>query len=1022
MTDKSVRQDVFAGIAAQRQALRDASLVIPEPAPLPERVLPLEALDPAATFTPAEKLDTPEKLRAELARQRERRGPFLRDLAPALPETRLVAPVGEFDWRLQTDGDRADFAGVLRGEGAWERVAIPHYGGPLGRATAYYRACLEVTEAMLANGALFVRFNGVDYKAHVFFNGSLLGSHEGFFAPFEFDATDVARVGQNTLLVVVENDAICMGNDSWGEGGNLYEGDKIYAATGPGYDEPDVGWHHCPPGMGIYQPVRVEARARAHVHDLFVRPLSLAGEAEAWIEVWNSERTRRDVTLSLAVHGRNFSGTVIAGMPVEQTALGPGINYLRVPLSLSNPRVWSPDEPWLYQLQVRVLDADGETLDAAGKQFGIRRFRMEEREEPKGRFYLNDREIRLRGANTMGFEQQDVMKGDRQQLIDDILLAKICHMNFWRITQRPVQAEVYDCCDRLGLMTQTDLPLFGVLRRNQFCEAVRQAEEMERLVRAHPCNIMVSYINEPFPGAQDKPHRHLLRDELERFFLAADQAVHQANPDRVIKAVDGDYDPPASGFPDNHCYCGWYNGHGVDLGRLHKGYWQAVKPGWHYGCGEFGTEGLDPVETMRKYYPAFWLPQGPDEEADWTPDRIRQAQTGRFHYLWFETQHTLADWVRESQNHQARMTRVMTKAFRRDSRMNSCAIHLFIDAFPSGWMKAIMDVDRNPKPAYFAYREALTPLMVNLRTDRRRFFAGEDIAIEAWVCNDMPTAPETAELRCQLMVNGRVTAAGRYRVHVPTSGAECGGVIRAQAPTVNERTTLTVQLALVDDAGNVLHDAALPVDVFPALPAEDMPRACVVGATDGKAAQLAAELGMPAVFAGPNDETDVILIDDPSAFADGEAAISRAVQSGACAVLLEWPEGTHRIASSDVNVTACGMGACHVVSRATGHPLVAGLRPEDFRLWYDPDADMVTPLLERTFAAEGWTPILASGNGDWAGAWGPALAAAERADGKGMWRICQVQLAGRTRHNPPAAIFARRLLGAADAWADTRQR
>ena len=122
---------------------------------------------------------------------------------------------------------------------------------------------------------------------------------------------------------------------------------------------------------------------------------------------------------------------------------------------------------------------------------------------------LNGRPIRLRGANTMGFEQQDVMKQDWDQLRDDILLAKICHMNYWRITQRPVQAEVYEMCDRLGFLTQTDLPLFGQIRRNQFAECVRQAEEMERLVRAHPCNITVSYINEPFPNASGRAHRHL---------------------------------------------------------------------------------------------------------------------------------------------------------------------------------------------------------------------------------------------------------------------------------------------------------------------------------------------------------------------------------------------------------------------------------------------------------------------------------------------------------------------------------
>ena len=82
---------------------------------------------------------------------------------------------------------------------------------------------------------------------------------------------------------------------------------------------------------------------------------------------------------------------------------------------------------------------------------------------------------------------------------------------------------------------------------------------------------------------------------------------------------------------------------------------------------------------------------------------------------------------------------MMTEAFRRDRRMTSFAIHLFIDAFPSGWMKAIMDVDRGPKPAYFAYRDALTPLMANLRSDRHAFFSGEEVRLEDWGYNDLVT-------------------------------------------------------------------------------------------------------------------------------------------------------------------------------------------------------------------------------------------------------------------------------------------
>lgn len=117
----------------------------------------------------------------------------------------------------------------------------------------------------------------------------------------------------------------------------------------------------------------------------------------------------------------------------------------------------------------------------------------------------------------MGFEQQDVMNGNFNQLIDDILLAKLCNMNFLRLTQRPVQEEIYDYCDRLGIMIQTDLPLFGVMRKTKFAEGVRQAEEMEKLVRSHPCCIVDTFINEPFANGRDEPHRHMTRDEMEDF-------------------------------------------------------------------------------------------------------------------------------------------------------------------------------------------------------------------------------------------------------------------------------------------------------------------------------------------------------------------------------------------------------------------------------------------------------------------------------------------------------------------------
>ncbi|MFO7611580.1 MAG: glycoside hydrolase family 2, partial [Clostridia bacterium] len=266
---------------------------------------------------------------------------------------------------------------------------------------------------------------------------------------------------------------------------------------------------------------------------------------------------------------------------------------------------------------------------------------------------------------------------------------------------------------------------------------VKQAGEMERLVRNHPSVIMDTYINEPFaPDKYELGYRHMSRRELELFFDACDAAVYYENPDRVVKRVEGDYDPPTGkGLSDFHCYNMWYTNHAIPLGMLYKGYLPALKKGWKTGCGEYGTEGLDNYDVMRKYYPPEWLPE---KDSDyWIPDRIVKSQSNTMHGDWYEEQDNIRDWIEKSQEHQEFATRLMTLAFRRRSDMIvSTAVHLLIDAWPSGWMKTLVDVDRVPKRAYFAFRESLEPLKINLRCDRWTAYEGEELEIEAWILND----------------------------------------------------------------------------------------------------------------------------------------------------------------------------------------------------------------------------------------------------------------------------------------------
>lgn len=941
-----MKGDIFSDIAARGIGGRQELLHSPEPIKYEKKICTLDRED-LIPFRIREKISTKSELYTELERQKEYYKPFMRDNAPKLPEYNKRQYIHRF---------------MLNGE---KEITVPEYEGPVGYAKKTYEAEFEI-DKIKSGKAYFIHFSGADYKAYVYINGVCAGIHEGFFSPFEFEIGELIREGKNTLKIDLYNDYIYMGNAFATQ--EKVEGEKLYAATGLGWDDAAEGWHHCPAGMGLYNHVYIEERNKIHINDIFVRPMLDDEKAEVWVEVNNMSYNSVPITLNLSLYGQNFVQTVFENIKyIPQTMqtvgmgdslteaslhdkLGQGIpmplkhgtNLFKIMIDIKNPKIWDLSTPYLYQIQVSVAE-NGEIRDVQKRQFGMREFRQDTDGEIKGMYYLNNRKIRLRGANTMGYEQQDVLRGDTEQLLNDMLLAKLCNMNFLRLTQRPVQDEIYDLCDKLGLMTQTDLPLFGCMRRTAFCEGVRQAEEMERMVRSHPCNIVVTYINEPFPNAQNEPHRHLVRNELEEFFTACDIVIRLNNPDRVIKHVDGDYDPPTSSMPDNHCYPMWYNGHGIDIGRLYKGYWLPVKPGWYYGCGEYGAEGLDFAEVMRECYPDKWL------EEPFNPANIVKAQTGMFYYFFYDKQDTMEDWVAQSHRFQAFATTIMTEAFRRNPYMVSNAIHLFIDAWPSGWMKTIMDCKRNPKPAYFAYRNALEPIMLSLRTDRFTYYAGEKVSIETYVCNDTDIAADNLTVRYELSTDDKIVMSSTVKADLKCCDVSYIADAVFTIDKVCDREKYTLRAILIDADGKEVTHNSIDIEFF-----ED-------------------------VEIEKND--NVVLIEKLS-------------------------PGEYEIAGETVRVKACGMLPLHFVSRKTGHKAVEGFKPADFSYWYDKSEDMITPIIESTFTAEGFVPILISGNQDDNGSWGEVFAcAAKEFEGK-KYVICQLDL---RCENPIAKRFLKKI-------------
>jgi hypothetical protein len=1024
--------DFFANVADSDAIIEGKDLYEPQPQELLHKIIPEHSLPVESEHYST--IRTQEELDIALKVLRKKTLPFLEQHSPTLESFRKRQPIDKFDWRIETADDQADFVGnVLQGNGIWQSVSIPHYGPPQGKATTFYRTELEVSADNIAIGSTFLCFKGVDYKAHVYVNGAYAGSHEGFFSPFEFDVSKWVKEGRNLIVIRVDNDAICMGNSPWGN--PEWEGDKLYAATGPGWDTPE-GWHHCPPGMGIYQNVYMEHRPVLFIHDVFVRPLLDEKKAEIWIEIFNTTQVSRYLKVDFQIHGRNFKEDNIASGLMEPTVkqkpglgdmikpddnkilrmeCGSGVNYFKFILDLKDPRLWSLEEPWLYQLHARLQDTENRVIDTAEQHFGMRSFISDETCAPKGRLYFNNEPIRLRGANTMGHLQQCVITKDWDQLIDDILLAKLCNLNFFRTTQRPVQPEIYQHFDMLGILSQADYPLFGNLRRNQFDESHRQVREMERLLRKHPSVVIISYMNEPFPNGASKPHRNLDFIEQREWYAIADTIVRQCNPDRVIKAVDGDYDPPSPGISDRHCYNLWYGNHGIDFGKLHRGYWQSSKKDWVHGCGEFGVEALDTPKLMKENYPGNWL-KAVDNEGNWTPEYVGGNQTYRFHHLWYETPRGGMDsWVKKSHDFQKLSLRHIGEAFRRDNQMVTCAIHLFIDAFPSSWMKTIIDSDRKVKGGFFGLREAFAPVAVSIRLDRFSWYVGESISAEAWVANDTNRCLKNWLLHYSVSnESGKLLSSGSSETIIDSCQALYqGDICYHLSEQLNKREKVKITLTLIDETGHVVHQCEQDLLVFPKPVISDL-QVFHLFPEESKSTSGVLEF-MGAKSCHAIDNANVILADADSFLQYEQEGILSAVKQGARLVLFSLPEGKHDIAGHLLTVLPTGMAERHFVSRDSNHACVSSFKEDDLRFWYNQKLDNISPFYNSCILPESYiNPILLTGTGNsgFGGTheWTDALVAGDIAYGNGVIRFCQIAMSEWIAENGSAGLLTKELL------------
>lgn len=725
--------------------------------------------------------------------------PFLRELYTKKTAPGFIEELRNFDYRKETKEDRADFRLVADHQGSWEKVTLPHYVGPKGRWNAYYYTILPLKKKR-EDRRYILRFEAVDYVATVYLNGRMVKEHEGFFAPFMIDVTDFVLEGDNVLLIQVHDDYVTQGSIV---NGFVNVGPKIYGATSFGYNDPEDGWHHCPPGAGIVGKVTFEERPLYRIEDVFIRPDIDKGEVSVRTEIINGTNESNDkeiFSLRYTLEGRNFKETVFADKNQKLARLQIDENWIDYRFSIPHFRLWTQDEPYLYELTIDLYDGNGDWIDSTHRHIGMRQFWMDEKSKPfKGAFYLNHERIILRGSNEMGHFPRAVMEGRDDHIVDDILTAKVAHLNFYRMTQRPVFEKIYTYFDMMGMLMQVDFPFFGSITFRCLPAAYQQVVEMERLTRSHPSVVIETLCNEFFDPQENRREQYSIdRYQAEDFFEAAQKIIHLENPDRVLKLNEGDYAPLPNtwGVSDFHCYNLWYIAHAMDSGRMNKGYLPGVNAEWYTSCGEYGVDGLDSLSIMEKYAPKEWLPKHLDDE--WYPNVIAKGQSFNLLPGFRLEPSRIMDWLRVSRDYQKEAIKQYVHMLRRRTdRIESTAVHLLIDAWPMGWTKALVDVDRIPKPAYYAFQEASIPFRISLRRDRYTVYAGEETKAELYLLNDC-SKEKSGQLIVSIYRNGKLVGSyGKKVIAAPCNETYVGDV--AWHGEDNETGTISIRAKLIPD-------------------------------------------------------------------------------------------------------------------------------------------------------------------------------------------------------------------------------
>ncbi|ACU57637.1 glycoside hydrolase family 2 sugar binding [Chitinophaga pinensis DSM 2588] len=404
---------------------------------------------------------------------------------------------------------------------------------------------------------LLLHFGAVDYKATIYVNGKLIGTHEGGYTSFSLDISHVVKRGDNEIVVKVydpTDDGINPHGKQSLNPGNIY-----YTAS-----------------SGIWQTVWLERVPSSYVSDVTIASDIDSGYVKINVATVDCLGKGDSIKISCS-DGTSAIGALKGDMK----------------LLIKSPHLWTPDDPFLYDLNISLI-RNNKVIDVVNSYFGMRKISVKKDSTGVDRIFLNNKYVYNLGVLDQGFWPDGLYTAPTDDALKfDIAICKKMGFNTIRKHIKIESDRWYYHADKLGVIVWQDFVNPNVKLLPSAKKAFEdQVEETIKQLYNHPCITTWVLFNEKW-GQYDQQRltRWVKEKDPSRLvnghsgeLLYVNNQLRSPAPDAYIDADLTDihsypYPRNAPSLDGKARVLGEYGGIGVSVDG-HK--WNDLETGWGY--------------------------------------------------------------------------------------------------------------------------------------------------------------------------------------------------------------------------------------------------------------------------------------------------------------------------------------------------------------------------------------------------------------------------------------------------------